>query len=105
MHWHLGGEWAIMLDGNARVTVLNPDGTVFIDDVGKGDLWYFPAGFPHSIQGLGPNVCEFLCVFNEGFFSEANTFLLSEWVEHTPLSVLSKNFGLDKTSLAKLPTD
>jgi oxalate decarboxylase len=104
-HWHTADEWAIMLDGNARVTVLNPDGTVFIDDVGKGDLWYFPAGFPHSIQGLGPNGCEFLLVFNEGLFSEDNTFLLSEWVEHTPLSVLSKNFGLDKTSLAKLPTD
>jgi oxalate decarboxylase len=105
LHWHTADEWAIMLDGNARVTVLNPDGTIFIDDVGKGDLWYFPTGFPHSIQGLGPNGCEFLLVFDEGMFSEDNTFLLSEWVAHTPLSVLSKNFGLDKTSLAKLPTD
>ena len=103
-HWHTADEWAIMLDGNARVTILNPDGTIFIDDVGKGDLWYFPAGFPHSIQGLGPDGCQFLLVFNEGMFSEDNTFLLSEWVAHTPASVLSKNFGLDKTALAKLPT-
>ncbi|MCU1261843.1 MAG: bicupin, oxalate decarboxylase family [Bryobacterales bacterium] len=105
LHWHTADEWSIMLDGNARVTVLNPDGTIFIDDVGKGDLWYFPAGFPHSIQGLGPDGCEFLLVFNEGLFSEDNTFLLSEWMAHTPGSVLSKNFGLDKTALAKLPTD
>src|SRR6202158_3524123 len=49
LHWHTSDEWAIMLYGNARVTVLNPDGTMFIDDVSKGDLWYFPAGFPHSI--------------------------------------------------------
>jgi oxalate decarboxylase len=104
LHWHTADEWAIMLDGNARVTVLNPDGTIFIDDVGKGDLWYFPAGFPHSIQGLGPDDgCEFLLVFNEGLFSEDNTFLLSEWIAHTPGEVLSKNFGLDKTALAKLP--
>ena len=105
LHWHTADEWAIMLDGNARVTVLNPDGTVFIDDVGKGDLWYFPAGFPHSIQGLGPDGCEFLLVFDEGMFSEDDTFLLSEWIAHTPVSVLSKNFGLDQAALAGLPAD
>ncbi|MCU1314136.1 MAG: bicupin, oxalate decarboxylase family, partial [Acidobacteriaceae bacterium] len=40
LHWHTADEWAFMLYGNARITVLNPDGTVFIDDVGKGDLWF-----------------------------------------------------------------
>src|SRR5260370_34527639 len=44
LHWHTADEWSIMLYGNARVTVLNPDGTIFIDDVSNGDLWYFPAG-------------------------------------------------------------
>jgi oxalate decarboxylase len=92
-----------MLYGNARVTVLNPDGTIFIDDVSKGDLWYFPAGFPHSIQGLGPDGCEFLLVFNQGMFSEDNTFLVSDWLAHTPPSVLSKNFGLPEGALANLP--
>ena len=104
LHWHTADEWAIMLEGNARVSVLNPDGTIFLDDVAKGDLWYFPAGYPHSIQGLGPDGCEFLLVFDEGMFSEDNTFLLSEWIAHTPTSVLSKNLGLNKTDLAKLPT-
>jgi oxalate decarboxylase len=93
-----------MLDRNARVSVLNPDGTIFLDDVAKGDLWYFPAGYPHSIQGRGPDGCEFLLVFDEGMFSEDNTFLLSEWVAHTPPSVLSKNLGLNKTALGGLPT-
>ncbi len=105
LHWHTADEWAIMLDGNARVTVLSPDGMTFIDDVRKNDLWYFPAGFPHSIQGLGPDGCEFLLVFDEGMFSEDNTFLLSEWLAHTPRSVLSKNLGLGQAALAKLPGD
>ncbi|MGA2538982.1 MAG: cupin domain-containing protein, partial [Terracidiphilus sp.] len=52
LHWHTANEWAIMLTGKARVTVMQPDGKMAIDDVGVGDLWYFPAGFPHSIQGL-----------------------------------------------------
>jgi oxalate decarboxylase len=85
------------------VSVLNPDGTVFLGDVGKGDLWYFPAGFPHSIQGLGPDGTEFLLVFDQGAFSEDNTFLLSDWVAHTPPAVLSKNLGLPESALKKLP--
>lgn len=105
LHWHTADEWSIMLSGNARITVLNPDGAIFIDDVAKGDLWYFPAGYPHSIQGLGPDGCEFLLVFNQGMFSEDNTFLLSEWIAHTPAEVLSKNFGFDEATIGKLPKD
>jgi oxalate decarboxylase len=105
LHWHTADEWAFMLYGNARVTVLTPDGTMFIDDVSKGDLWYFPAGYPHSIQGLGPDDgCEFLLVFDQGMFSEDNTFLISEWVAHTPPEILTKNSNLDRSAIAKLPT-
>jgi oxalate decarboxylase len=105
LHWHTADEWAYMLYGNARVTVMNPDGTMFIDDVSEGDLWFFPAGYPHSIQGLEPDGTEFLLVFNQGLFSEDATMLLSEWVAHTPPEVLMKNFGLDRSALAKLPTE
>jgi oxalate decarboxylase family bicupin protein len=106
LHWHTADEWAIMLYGNTRVTVLNPDGTMFIDDVTKGDLWYFPAGFPHSIQGLGPDDgCEFLLVFDEGMFSEDDTFLISAWVAHTPPEILTKNSNLDRSAIARLPKD
>lgn len=106
LHWHTADEWSIMLDGHARVTVLNPDGTLFIDDVSKGDLWYFPAGYPHSIQGLGPgDGCEFLLVFDQGMFSEDNTFLISSWVAHTPHRILMKNSNLDRSAVAKLPKE
>jgi oxalate decarboxylase len=105
LHWHTADEWAYMLYGNARLTVLNPDGTIFIGDVSEGDLWMFPAGYPHSIQGLGPDGCEFLLVFNQGLFSEDNTFLLSEWLAHTPPEVLSKNSNLSQADISRLPKD
>lgn len=105
LHWHRASEWAYMLYGNARITVLNPDGTIFIGDVSKGDLWYFPAGYPHSIQGLGPDGAEFLLVFDQGNFSEYATFLLSGWLAHTPKEVLAKNFGLPQSSLHGLPAE
>ena len=105
LHWHTANEWAFMIYGSARVTVLNPDGTIFIGDVSEGDLWYFPAGFPHSIQGLGPDGCEFLLVFDEGGFSEYQTFLLSDWLAHTPPEVIAKNFKLPESALHNLPDD
>jgi oxalate decarboxylase len=103
LHWHTADEWAYVLYGHARVTVMNPDGTMFIGDVSEGDLWIFPAGFPHSIQGLGPDGTEFLLVFPQGNFSEDGTMLLSEWLSHTPPEVLAKNTGLDQNTIAQMP--
>src|SRR6201999_3863403 len=96
LHWHKAAEWAYMLYGTARITAIDPQGRYFVDDVGVGDLWYFPPGVPHSIQGLGADGCEFLLVFDDGDFDEDNTFLLSDWFKHTPAEVLAKNFGVGK---------
>lgn len=73
-------EWAYVLEGNVRVTALDTEGGNYIGDVEKGDLWYFPAGHPHSLQGIGPGGSEFLLIFDDGNFSEDSTFLLSDWV-------------------------
>ena len=105
LHWHVADEWAYMLTGKARVTLFAADGSMFIDDVETGDLWNFPAGLPHSIQGLGEEGCEFLLVFNQGSFSEESTFLLSDWLKHTPAEILQKNLRLGADAIAKLPKD
>lgn len=99
LHWHNAGEWAIMLSGNARITALDNTGRAFVDDVGKDDLWFFPTGTPHSIQGLGPDGCEFLLVFDDGKFSEATTTLISDWLRHTPPEVLAKNWSVSEKDL------
>jgi oxalate decarboxylase len=91
-----------MLAGRARLTAIDPQGRNFIADVGAGDLWNFPKGVPHSIQGLEEG-CEFLLVFDDGSFSENETFLISEWFAHTPREVLAKNFGVPEASFDHLP--
>jgi len=103
LHWHKAAEWAYMLYGSARITAIDPQGQNFVDDVSVGDLWYFPSGVPHSIQGLNPDGCEFLLVFDDGEFDEDNTFLLSDWFKHTPNEVLSKNFGIPGQSFDHVP--
>jgi oxalate decarboxylase len=103
LHWHKAAEWAYMLYGTARITAVDAQGRNFVDDVGVGDLWYFPAGIPHSIQGLGPDGCEFLLVFDDGDFDEDNTFLITDWFKHIPNEVLGKNFGVPAASFGHTP--
>jgi oxalate decarboxylase len=104
MHWHKEAEWAYMLAGRARITAVDEEGRTFIDDVGQGDLWNFPAVIPHSIQGLEDG-CEFLLVFDNGSFSENETFLLTDLFAHTPRDVLAKNFGVAEAAFADIPID
>src|ERR1700732_5272101 len=103
LHWHTAGEWAIMLEGSARITAIDLDGKSFVADTNKYDLWFFPGGVPHSIQGLGPDGCEFMLVFDDGNFSESETVLLSDAMAHLPPEVLSKNFGVAEPALKNLP--
>src|ERR1051326_2512215 len=105
LHWHAAAEWAFMLYGEARITGLDADGKSFVEDVGEGDLWYFPTGIPHSIQGLKPDGAKFLLVFDDGHFSEYETVLLSDWMAHTPREILAKNFGVSQRALESMPKE
>lgn len=102
LHWHQQAEWAYMLLGSARITSVDAQGRNFIADVEEGDLWYFPPGLPHSIQGLGEG-CEFLLVFDDGSFSDLNTLSISDWFAHTPPEVLSANFGVPVSDFNRIP--
>lgn len=103
MHWHLAAEWAYMTNGSCRVTVLDPHGKAYVRDVVAGDIWYFPSGYPHSLQGLGPDGCEFVIVFDDGKQSEYNTLLLTDWIAHTPPEVLALNFGVPAETFKSIP--
>jgi oxalate decarboxylase len=102
LHWHTAAEWAIMLYGGARITAIDAQGRSFVQDTFEGDLWFFPTGIPHSIQGLAPDGAEFLLVFDDGNFSEFATSLLSDMTAHTPRDVISKNFGIPLPALQTL---
>jgi oxalate decarboxylase len=104
LHWHKEAEWAYVIAGSCRISLLDEEGRLFIDDVSAGDLWYFPSGLPHSIQALKDGV-EFLLAFDNGNFSENETFLICDWFAHTPREVLAKNFGVDTAAFDALPTD
>jgi oxalate decarboxylase len=104
LHWHANAaEWAYVIKGQCRVTTINPQGQSQIADFAAGDVWYFPRGFGHSIQGIGAEDCLFVLVFDNGYFSEFGTFSISDWVGHTPPEVLAKNFGVPASTFANFP--
>ena len=103
LHWHQQAEWAIMTYGTCRVTIIDEFGRPQVADVNEGDLWYFPAGLPHSLQGLGDDGCEFVIAFDNGNSSEFNTLLVTDWIAHTPPGVLAKNFGVPAEAFKNIP--
>lgn len=61
LHWHAtAAEWAFVLEGRVRTTMLDPLGHSEINDFDPGDVWYFPRGYPHSLACLGNQPCHFI---------------------------------------------
>lgn len=106
LHWHANAaEWAYVIDGNCRITVIDPEGQSETLDFTAGDVWFFPRGHGHSIQGLGPAGTTFVLVFDNGGFSEFGTFSITDWLGHTPTEVLAKNFGVPADRFANFPRE
>jgi oxalate decarboxylase len=81
LHWHAtAAEWAFVLEGRVRTTVVDPGGLAETNDFDPGDVWYFPRGHGHMLQCLGDKPCHFILIFDNGYFSEFGTFSITDWV-------------------------
>jgi oxalate decarboxylase len=106
LHWHaIAAEWAYVIKGRLRGTVIAPNAQAESADFGPGDVWYFPKGHGHAVQCLGPEDAHFILVFDDGHFSEFGTFSITDWISKTQTNVASKNLGLSAATLAKIPKD
>lgn len=104
LHWHANAaEWSYVFEGNMRVTILDPSGRSQIADLGPGDLWYFPKGYAHSLEGRGPGTATFLLAFDNGAFDEFATFDITDWIAHTPKEIVAKSLGLSIDEVDTLP--
>ncbi|KDQ55996.1 hypothetical protein JAAARDRAFT_208248 [Jaapia argillacea MUCL 33604] len=110
LHWHRIAEWGYILGGTGRLSIIDDEGRNYISDI-KGpteghdpDIYYFPPGAPHSIQALDEGL-EILLIFSDGNFDAAGTtFMLSDWLTHTPLEILAQNFDVNVSTFANIPT-
>ena len=106
LHWHAtAAEWAFVLEGHVRTTVIGPDGTSETNDFLPGDVWFFPRGHGHMLECLGNQPAHFILIFDNGYFSEFGTFSISDWIGHTPKSLLAKNFKLPESAFDGFPKE
>lgn len=104
LHWHAtAAEWAFIVSGRVRTTVVDPQGGAETNDFDPGDVWYFPRGHGHMLQCLGDAPCHFVLIFDNGYFSEFGTFSITDWIGHAPKALLSKNFGIPESAFDGFP--
>ncbi|KAK2599740.1 hypothetical protein N8I77_011470 [Diaporthe amygdali] len=104
LHWHRVAEWGFVYAGKIIVSAVDENGQYQVDTLDVGDIWYFPKGAAHTVQGL-EDENEFLLVFDDGNFDAVGTtFNVDDWISHTPKSVLAKNFGLNESVFDSVPS-
>jgi oxalate decarboxylase len=106
LHWHAtAAEWAFVIEGRVRTTVIDPKGRAETNDFEPGDIWYFPRGHGHMLECLGDKPAHFILIFDNGYFSEFGTFSITDWLGHTSKHLLAKNFGLPESAFEGFPKD
>ncbi|KAJ8104684.1 hypothetical protein ONZ43_g7734 [Nemania bipapillata] len=104
LHWHRVAEWGYVYAGSILISAVNEDGQFEYAKLEEGDIWYFPKGAAHTVQGLEDDN-EFLLIFDDGNFDAVGTtFNVDDWITHTPKSVLAKNFGLPESVFGSVPS-
>ncbi|KAF4470313.1 oxalate decarboxylase [Fusarium albosuccineum] len=95
LHWHRVAEWGIVYQGSVLISAVDEFGRYQEEVLNYGDIWYFPKGAAHTVQGLADEN-EYLLVFDEADFDKiGTTFMVDDWINHTPKDILAKNFGVD----------
>jgi oxalate decarboxylase len=106
LHWHAtAAEWAFVLEGRVRTTVIDPHGLAETNEFDPGEVWYFPRGHGHMVECLGDKPAHFVLIFDNGYFSEFGTFSITDWIGHTPKALLAKNFGLPESAFESFPKE
>jgi len=65
-HWHpITAEMGYVHRGSARMTVMDPDGTLDTWYLKKGDVYFVPRAYPHHIEVVGSPDIHFLIFFDQ----------------------------------------
>jgi oxalate decarboxylase len=63
----LQAEWGYVFAGSILISAVDENGKFQLSKLEVGDVWYFPKGEAHTIQGLDDQN-EYLLVFDDGNF-------------------------------------
>lgn len=67
-HWHpVTAEMGYVQHGDARMTIMNPDGSLDTWTMTAGDMYFIPRAYPHHIENIGNDDWHFLIFFDQPF--------------------------------------
>lgn len=101
-HWHpITAEMGYIHKGRARMTILDPDGTVDTYELAPGDVYFVPRAYPHHIEDIGDDEIHFLIFFDQptpgdiGYRASVSAY---------SRAVLAAAFGMTEETLPQFPT-
>ena len=101
VHWHPETvELGYIHEGRARMSIMDPDGSVDVFTLEPGDVYFIPASYPHQIEVIGEKEIHFLIFFDQPMpkdvgFRQAGAVLGKE--------VMAAAFGVEKSLLPDFP--
>lgn len=100
-HWHPNAsELNYLISGNARITLLSPEGHVDTFDMGPGDMSFMPRGYFHHIENTGAEDALFAIFFNHSTPSDIG---ISGCMGAYSNEILASLFSVSVDYLNKLP--
>ena len=100
-HWHPEtAEMGYVVAGTARMTILDPGGSVDTYIIGPGDTYFIPPAYPHHIENVGEGTFHVLVFFDQvnpgdiGYRSLINVY---------PRDVIAAAFGMSEDELPNFP--
>jgi quercetin dioxygenase-like cupin family protein len=75
-------EWGQVLFGRVLVSAVDENGRHQTTELNFGDIWYFPKGQAHTIQGL-EDENEYLLAFDDADFDRAGFVNYPSWSSST----------------------
>lgn len=100
-HWHpQTAEMGYVLEGEARMTILDPDGTSDTYELRAGDVYFVPPAYPHHIENIGLGTTHFLIFFDN---ADPGDIGFRTLVGSFPRDVLAATLGVARTELPAFP--
>ena len=100
-HWHPEtAEMGYVVAGQARMTILDPDGSTDTYVVGPGDAYFIPPAYPHHIENVGSGTFHVLIFFDR---TEPGDVGYRSLISIYPRNLLAAAFGMAEADLPVFP--
>ncbi len=103
LHWHPNAdEWQYWIKGKGQITVFETGPKAVTVNFGPGDVGYVKRNNGHYVKNIGDEDVQFLEVFRSSRFTDVS---LSDWLTHTPPSLVAQHLNIEEATIAKFPSD